>query len=484
MEVQDYVSVVGRRWWLLLCPFVAMAAVVLVTISRPPSFTSTATVSALAVSGGPTGQYSGTSGAKTFVANFQAALRSPSVINDVVRAHGVKAAAARNGLSSAPVGESTIIEVTYRTPFRAQAEPVATEAAKRTMLFLFESQVGLAEIPLAKAEEELVAADQKLAEFTRVASTPVPDRDYQILADQISSLQTLQAESAARQEISIAARYSSEIVAKQGELTKLAVTLAEYNALTANRSDAVNAVTATRQNLDQAKAQFAAGDPNRIITSGDPVQVSSLGPAAKGGVTAFVSGLFFAAGIALLLELRRSQKLASAKAGEDLVDPPRADPTPLPKLTKPVPAEPSFTEPKATEPVPAKPSPAEPSPAEPSPTEPDPTELSLAEPSPAEPAPAEPIFAEPTATEPAPAEPIFAPSRATEPTATEPVPADPKPPPPIPVEPEAAGEQPLDQHVWFAAQTQVQLIPSRRTPPNTDRGLGLWEAERHRRSDA
>ena len=339
MEVQDYVSVVRRRWWLFLCPFVAMAAVFLATVNGPPSFTSTATVSALAVSGGPTGQYSGTSGAKTFVANFQAALRSPSVINEVVRAQGVKAADARNGLSSGPVGESTIIEVTYRTPVGAQAEPVATEAAKRTMEFLFKSQVGLAEIPLAKAEEELLAADQKLAEFTRVASTPVPDRDYQILADQISSLQTLQAESAARQEISIAARYSGEIAAKQGELTKLATILAEYNTLTARRSDAVGAVTATRQNLDQAKAQFAAGDPDRIITPGEAVKVSRLGPAAKGGLTAFVSALFFAAGIALLLELRRSQTPAAI---------------PEPMATEPEVSEPEVSEPEAMELVPVR----------------------------------------------------------------------------------------------------------------------------------
>ena len=448
MEVQDYVSVVRRRWWLLLCPFVAMAAVVFVTLNRPPSFTSTATVSALAVSGGPTGQYSGTSGAKTFVANFQAALRSPSVITEVVRATGVKTADARNGLSSAPVGESTIIEVTYRTPVRAQAEPVATEAAKRTMLFLFESQIVLAEEPLAKAEAELAAADQKLADFTRGASTPVPDRDYQILADQISSLQTLQAESAARQEIGIAARYSGEIATKQGELSKLATTLAEYNALTARRSDAVSAVTATRQNLDQARAQFAAGDPNRIITLGEAVKVSPLGPAAKGGVTAFVSGLFFAAGIALLLELRRSQKLAGATAGEDVVDPPRADPTPVPKLTEPVPAEPSFAEPQATEP-----------------------------------GPAEPSSTNPTADEPIPSPPIFAPSWAAEPKATDPVPADPKPAAPSPADPKGAEER-LNQPAWFAARPRAPLNPSRGISQPGDAWPGLWETERHRGSDA
>ncbi len=354
LEVQDYVSVVRRRWWLLLCPFVAMGAVVLVTISRPPSFTSTATVSALAVSGGPTGQYSGTSGAKTFVANFQAALRSPSVINEVVRARSVKAADARNGLSSAPVGESTIIEVTYRTPVRAQAEPVATEAAKRTMKFLFESQIVLAAAPLAKAEEELLAADEKLAGFTRVASTPVPDRDYQILAGEISSLQTLQAESAARQEISIAARYGGVIAAKQDELTKLATTLAEYNVLTARRSDAVNAVTATRQNLDQARAQFAAGDPDRIITPGEAVKVSTLGPAAKGGVTAFVSALFFAAGIALLLELLRSQTLAVPPEVE-AIEPEAAEPEAAePEVTERVRSlfdDPGVSGPAATDPV-------------------------------------------------------------------------------------------------------------------------------------
>ncbi|MBA3283386.1 MAG: hypothetical protein H0U29_14265, partial [Acidimicrobiia bacterium] len=220
MEMQDYVSVVRRRLWLLLCPLVALAAVVYITVNKPPSFTSTATVSALAVSGGPTGQYSGTSGAKTFVANFQAALRSPAVIAQVVLNTGVTTANARNGLSSAPVGESTIIEVTYRTPVRALAEPVATEAAKRTMAFLFASQVTLATEPLDAAAATLAAADEELAAFTATASTPVPDRDYQILADQISSLQTLQAEAAARQELSIAARFGGEIAARQGKLTE------------------------------------------------------------------------------------------------------------------------------------------------------------------------------------------------------------------------------------------------------------------------
>ena len=409
--MQDYVSVVRRRLWLLLCPLVALAAVVYLTVNKPPSFTSTATVSALAVSGGPTGQYSGTSGAKTFVANFQAALRSPAVIAQVVLNTGVTTANARNGLSSAPVGESTIIEVTYRTPVRALAEPVATEAAKRTMAFLFASQVTLASEPLATAEAALAAADQELAAFTATASTPVPDRDYEILADQISSLQTLQAEAAARQELTIAARYGGEIAAKQGQLTKLATTLTRYNELTANRSLAADNLTASRQNLDQARAQFAAGDPDRIVTPGEPVKVSPLGPAAKGGVTAFVSGLFFAGGIALLLELRRSQRLAAAAdAREDVIDPPRADlPPTAPSAAEPAPITPSVTGPAPTAPEPTEPTATEPPPAIEPPPFPLPDPRSVAE---------SPEPTEPTATEPAPAE-------ASGPKAVNPGPAQP-----------------------------------------------------------
>lgn len=316
MELQDYVSVFRRRRWLLVCPLLAVAVVAILILSRPASYTSTATVSALAVSGGPTGQYSGTTGARTFVANFQAALGSPTVINEVVRSTRVKPADARERLRSAPVGESTIIEVTYRASSRAMAGPVATEAAKATMSFLFRSQIDLAQGPLSDAESQLAAVDQELADFTARASTPVPDRDYQILADQISSLQTLQAESAARQEVSIAARYGAEIAAKQQQLTQLATTLSAYNALQTKRAAAVDAVTASRQALIQASAQFAAGDPNRIVTTGDTTKVSPLAPAVKGGVTALVSGLFFAASIALILELRRSQGLAARQEAE------------------------------------------------------------------------------------------------------------------------------------------------------------------------
>jgi exonuclease VII large subunit len=163
---------------------------------------------------------------------------------------------------------------------------------------------------VSDAEAQLAAVDRELADFTAAAGTPVPDRDYEILANQISSLQTQRAQAAASDQAIVAERLGQEIASKQQQLGQMAGTLKTYNGLQSKRTTAIEALNSARQRLTQASAEFAAGDPTRTVTGGETVKLSVVGPTLKGGVTALVAGLFFAGGIALLLELRRHRRLA------------------------------------------------------------------------------------------------------------------------------------------------------------------------------
>lgn len=314
MELQDYLDVVRRHWWLLILPLVATVATVVATLARPTAYTSTATVAALAVNGGgPSGQYSGPAGAKSFVANFEAALLSPPVVNEVADTTGTSRSAIKDGLTSAPVGDSTVMEVTYTTSKRAQAARVATAASEATMRFLFAPQMDLARGPVSEAEAKLAAVDAELVDFRAKAGTLVPERDYEILANQISSLQSQQLQASAKGDSPTANNLGVQVAAKQQQLTRLAATLSAYATLQVKRSAAVDGVNAARQMLLQAKAQFAAGDPSRTVTAGSTKKASPWLGALKGGVIALVAGLFFAAGVAFLLEIRR--RLGSGRRG-------------------------------------------------------------------------------------------------------------------------------------------------------------------------
>ncbi len=317
MTSADYLKIARRhRLLLILLPLLAALVVAAGALSRPPVYTATATVAATAVAGGTsTNQYSGSTGPKTFVADFQAALTSPQVLGQVSQQTGVKHDVIVSGLSSAPIGTSTLIEVTYEAKKRSRAAPVALAAARATITFLFSPQRDLASQPVDDAQKALDDANTALTSFLATSSSPVPDRDYGVLATAIANLEQERTKSAANGDTTIATRLDADIASQRQQLVKLGALVSQFNALQARRDQAVTQLTAARQTLRQAEAQFEAANPDRVVRVGPPAKPSPVPGALRSAIAAAAAALFFAVAIVALIELRRHPRAVAEEAG-------------------------------------------------------------------------------------------------------------------------------------------------------------------------
>ena len=325
MEIRDYLSILGRRMRILvLVPAVAVVLVVGSVLAQPTKYAATATAAPTALVGGvQSNQYSGANGLKAFVANFTAASTSPRIIQAVSARTHVRRGAVKSGITTQQVGTSSMMQVTYKTTNRRQAEPVAREVAAQTMVFLFQSQVTLAQAPVDGANKEL--SDSEAAIDDLIAKVGMPEKAYEIKADEISHLQESQAQAVAIGNSVSAAHYADTIKAKQGELNALAPQVQQYQSLLDRKNQALSALNQARQALRQAQAQFQAADPAQVVSVGHTHPVSVLGDAAQKGAVALGASVFLAIGLIVVLEvLLGSPDLAYERAGS------AAPPEPVP----------------------------------------------------------------------------------------------------------------------------------------------------------
>jgi capsular polysaccharide biosynthesis protein len=318
MEITDYLSVIRRRLWiLLLVPLVAGGVVAALVLRSPPMFGATATVAAPAVVGGVNGQYGGAHGFSDFVGNFTAALTSPRIVDQVAKETGASTTELTDGLSAAAVGtNSSLVQVTYQTPKRQQAVPVAKSATADTIRFLFQTQVTLAQKTADEAQKTVAKADADLAAFYKSTGLPSPDRSYEIKAQQIANLQQQQALLSASGQTTSAGNLDGAIKNRQAELAALAPQVARYRTLLDQRTQAAARRDQVQQGVEQANAQYQAADPSSVVTLDGPNAVPRTGVLLKKAGPAAGAGLLLAIGIVFLLELaRRPRSAAAAEPG-------------------------------------------------------------------------------------------------------------------------------------------------------------------------
>lgn len=305
MEISDYLRIVRKRLWILvLVPGLAAGIVTALVLSGGPRYQATATVAAPALVGGPSSnQYSGSGGPRTFVANFVAAATSSRIVNQVARQANVPVSRIDVGLDAIPIGGSSLIQITYQSPRRPEAGPVAGGVAAGTIRFLFQSQVRLAERTVAEASKAVNAADAKLTSFYRSTGMVVPDKLYEIKSQQLANLQAQQAQSQADGNPGAAAALGATISTKESELRALVPRVATYQSLVDRKQQATQQLNLMQQSLDQARAQYSAADPSTVVSLGETRQVSVLAQIARKAGPAAGAGLFLAVGIVALLEL-------------------------------------------------------------------------------------------------------------------------------------------------------------------------------------
>lgn len=316
MEISDYLRIARRRLWILvLVPLLAGGIVAALVLTAPPAYRATATVAAPALVGGPSSnQYSGSNGPKAFVANFAAAVTSSRILNQVAAETHVPEPEVASGLAASPIGDSSLIEVSYQTTMRDEAGLIAKAAAADTIRFLFQSQVTLAEQTVKEAAKAVADADAKLNAFYQSTGLVLPDKAYEIKVQQLANLQQQQAQSQAEGQLTAAATLAATAQAKQAELKALGPQVVAYQSLLDRKHQATDQLDLMQQGLDQAHAQYSAADPAAVVTLGDTQQSPLLAVLARKGLPAAGAGLFLAVGIVLLLELLGRRPQAEAEA--------------------------------------------------------------------------------------------------------------------------------------------------------------------------
>jgi capsular polysaccharide biosynthesis protein len=315
VEIDSYLSVIRRRLWiLLLVPLLAAGGVAVLLLTQGPQYQATATVAAPTVLGTSTvSPYLGGGGSKAFVADFRAAITSPLIVIKVAEETGAKPADIKNGLVAGPIGDSSLVQVTYRTHNDTQAASVAQSAASHTIRFLFQSQVTLAGKTVAEAQKAIDKVNRELSDFYRKTGQVLPEDAYRIRAQQLSDLEREQASAGAGGETTTASGLESRIENSRKELAALAPQVAEYQSLTDRKEQALTRMNLLEEGLERARAQYNAADPRAVVTVGPTEKVPVLPELVKAAVPAFAAGLILAVCIVVLLELATRRDRAETR---------------------------------------------------------------------------------------------------------------------------------------------------------------------------
>lgn len=305
MELNDYLDILKKRKNILIAvPAIAALLVVGLIVVKPKQYQATATVAAPALVGGTSSnQYSGANGPKSFVANFTAAITSPPVVDQVSRDTGVAKNAVKSGLAANEIGTSSLMQVTYKTSKHKNAFPVAQAAAADTIVFLFKTQVQLAQAPVQSAQQNLASVEGQIADLGKTSGLVVPDKDYEVRAQACASLQNAQAQALANGQGGTASNLGNQINACKAQLTAIAPQVQQYTALSTQKDAAVTQLNQAQQALQQAQSQLQAADPKQVVSVGKVHSVSVIGDVLQKGAVAVFAGLFLALGIIAGLEL-------------------------------------------------------------------------------------------------------------------------------------------------------------------------------------
>jgi capsular polysaccharide biosynthesis protein len=315
VEIDNYLSVIRRRLWILvLVPLLAAGGAAAWLLRNGPQYEATATVAAPTVLGTSTvSPYLGGGGSKAFVADFRAAITSPLIVVKVAEETGAAPADIKNGIVAGPIGDSSLVQVTYRTSEEAQAAPVAQSAASHTIRFLFQTQVTLAGKTVAEAQKAIDKVNRELSDFYKKTGQVLPDEAYRIKAQQVSDLEREQASAGAGGETTTASALESRIDNSKQELAALAPQVAEYQSLVDHKTQALTRMNLLEEGLERARAQYNAADPKAVVTVGPTEKVDVVPELVRTVVPAFAAGLILAVCIVVLLELMTRRDRAETR---------------------------------------------------------------------------------------------------------------------------------------------------------------------------
>jgi len=298
MEIKDHLALIRRRLWiLLLVPLLAGGATVALVLRQAQTYHATATVAVPGVVGGQDGQFSGSTGNRAFVANFEAVVHSRAIAEAVAAELKIPSGDILDGTNTAPIGDSSIVTVTYRTERKADAEKVVTALAAKSLTFMFDPRQAIAagakaQQAVDQANQAVGAAQAAVDAFVAETKLANPTQDYQIKAQQISGLEQQAVEAGARGEADAAARIGAAAVAMKPQLTALGAQVARYNGLIETKQRALAQLDEARKAQSAELTATTTVDPATAVSVSAATSASRTRDAAQKGAAAFAAALF------------------------------------------------------------------------------------------------------------------------------------------------------------------------------------------------
>jgi uncharacterized protein involved in exopolysaccharide biosynthesis len=343
MELIDYLRVGKQRLWILIgVPVLAAALAAGVILIQPQKYTATATVSALALVGGQTGNtYNGSQAVSQYASAFQATAQGPAVRNAVAAQTGVGANGLASSVTVTQVGASSTMTITYTDPKQKLIQPVLHSLTAETLKAMFGTQVALAQQQVTDATANVATANAAITAWSAKTGQVDPTAAYQLVLNHIQSLQQLQAANLAAGHSTGAAALSGSIAAANASLAKYAPLIATYNGLTATRDAAVQSLSAAQQSLSAAKQQQGAANPAQVVFFAGTHTVSNGSQLLTTALPIGAAGIFVAIFLIGILELlkraraeraeeeanRSSRTAAAAKDADPATEPEPEGPT-------------------------------------------------------------------------------------------------------------------------------------------------------------
>ena len=184
MESLEYVRSRRRLWWVVVVPLLAALAAAAWTWRGERPWTATATVDPVltGATAGPTGP--GFDG-EEYVAAFQTLASGAAMRAEVAEATGVPG----RRLGSIEVdqsGSSTGLTVRYSSPERDDVRPVLEAVTRLTLERVFATGSQQAADAVARAQEQVAAADAAITEFGTRTGVADAGRAYQSLLTQLN----------------------------------------------------------------------------------------------------------------------------------------------------------------------------------------------------------------------------------------------------------------------------------------------------------
>jgi uncharacterized protein involved in exopolysaccharide biosynthesis len=298
MELKDHLALIRRRLWLIvLVPLLAAVATAGLGLRQPQEYLATATVAVPGLVGGQDGQFSGSAGNRAFVANFVAVVHSRAIAEAVSVETKIPVDEIFGGTVTSPVGESSLVTVTYRTDHKANADPVVTALATKSLAFMFDPRLVVAEVARANASVDaanLVVTNAQAAINAFVAETKLanPTQDYQVKAQQIATLEEQAVAAGSRGDANASARIAAAAVAMKPQLSALGGLVARFSVLTEGKQRALAQLGEAQKGLASATAKPAAIDPASAVSISATRAAARLRDVGQKAVVAFGAALF------------------------------------------------------------------------------------------------------------------------------------------------------------------------------------------------